>query len=86
MGMLQVALVDLRNDSRTFGARNTIYIGALRPWQVRIPPGVGHGYKVIGDAPAVLVYVTDRFYDPGDEGRIPYNDPAIHYDWELQHK
>jgi dTDP-4-dehydrorhamnose 3,5-epimerase len=86
MGMLQVALVDLRNDSRTFGARNTIYIGALRPWQVRIPPGVGHGYKVIGDAPAVLVYVTDRFYDPSDEGRIPYNDPAIHYDWELQHK
>jgi dTDP-4-dehydrorhamnose 3,5-epimerase len=86
MGMLQVALVDLRNDSRTFGARNTIYVGALRPWQVRIPPGVGHGYKVIGNAPAVLVYVTDRFYDPSDEGRIPYNDPSIHYDWELQHK
>jgi dTDP-4-dehydrorhamnose 3,5-epimerase len=86
MGMLQVALVDLRNGSPTFGARNTIYVGALRPWQVRIPPGVAHGYKVIGDAPAVLVYVTDRFYDPSDEGRIPYNNPAIHYDWELQHK
>lgn len=86
MGMLQVALVDLRPESRTFGVRNTIYTGALRPWQVRIPPGVAHGYKVIGEAPAVLVYVTDRFYDPSDEGRIPYDDPSIHYDWELQHK
>ncbi len=85
-GMLQVALVDLRKGSPTFGARNTMYVGSLRPWSILIPPGVGHGYKVIGEAPALLVYVTDRFYDPDDEGRIPYNDSGINYDWELQHK
>jgi dTDP-4-dehydrorhamnose 3,5-epimerase len=85
-GMFQVALVDLRPESRTFGRRNTIYAGALRPWSVRIPPGVGHGYKVVGSQPGILVYVTDRHYDPSDEGRIAYNDPGIHYDWELQHK
>ncbi len=85
-GMLQVALVDLRRGSPTFGARNTLYIGVLRPWQVLIPPGVAHGYKVIGEAPALLVYVTNRFYDPDDEGRLPYNDAGINYDWELQHK
>jgi dTDP-4-dehydrorhamnose 3,5-epimerase len=86
MGMLQVALVDLRVGSRTFGARNTIYAGLLRLWQILIPPGVGHGYKVIGNAPAMLIYTTDRFYNPTDEGRIPHNHPAIQYDWELQHK
>jgi dTDP-4-dehydrorhamnose 3,5-epimerase len=85
-GMFQVALVDLRKDSRTHGLRNTLYIGALRPWQLIIPPGVGHGYKVIGEHPAMLVYLTNRFYDPKDEGRIPYNDPLIAYDWETQHK
>jgi dTDP-4-dehydrorhamnose 3,5-epimerase len=85
-GMFQVALVDLRKGSPTHGARNTFYVGSLRPWQLLIPPGVGHGYKVISREPAVLVYVTDRQYDPSDEGRIPYNDPGIHYDWELQHK
>ena len=85
-GMLQVALVDLRTDSPTFGARNTLYVGALRPWQILIPPGVGHGYKVIGESPALLVYVTDRFYDPADEGRIPFDDASIQYDWETQHK
>ena len=85
-GMLQVALVDLREGSRTFGGRNTLYVGALRPWSLLIPPGVGHGYKVLGTDAALLVYVTDRFYDPSDEGRIPYNDPRIQYDWEIQHK
>lgn len=85
-GMFQVALVDLRASSATFGLRNTIYLGALRPWQILIPPGVGHGYKIIGNQPSVLVYMTDRFYNPEDEGRIAYDDPGIHYDWELQHK
>ena len=86
MGMLQVALVDFRKGSPTFGMRNTLYIGSLRPWQLLIPAGGGHGYKVLGSGEAVLVYVTDRFYDPEDEGRVPYDDPRIQYDWETQHK
>ena len=85
-GMFQVALVDLRSDSATYGIKNTLYLGQLRPWQVLIPPGVGHGYKVIGEHDGILVYVTNRLYDPQDEGRIAYNDPAIQYDWEVQHK
>lgn len=85
-GLLQVALVDLRQGSPSFGIKNTLYVGALRPWQILIPPGVAHGYKVIGEQPSTLVYVTNRTYDPKDEGRIPYNDTAIAYDWELQHK
>lgn len=85
-GLLQVALVDLRRGSPTEGVKNTLYVGALRPWSLIVPPGVGHGYKVIGADPAVLVYVTNRVYNPEDEGRIAYNDPSIRYDWELQHK
>jgi dTDP-4-dehydrorhamnose 3,5-epimerase len=85
-GVLQVALVDLRLGSATFGARNTMYVGALRPWHVVIPPGVAHGYKVVGSEEALLVYLTDRFYNPQDEGRIAYNDPSIQYDWETQRK
>jgi dTDP-4-dehydrorhamnose 3,5-epimerase len=85
-GMLQVALVDLRERARTYGCKNTLYIGSLRPWMLVVPPGVAHGYKVIGNAPASLIYVTSRWYDPADEGRIPYDDPRLNYDWELQHK
>ncbi|MGI8745012.1 MAG: dTDP-4-dehydrorhamnose 3,5-epimerase family protein [Bryobacteraceae bacterium] len=85
-GMLQVALIDLRRHSPTYGERNTFYAGTLRPWQFLIPPGVAHGYKVIGPDPVVLVYLTNRLYDPADEGRIAHNDPQIQYDWETQFK
>lgn len=85
-GMLQVALVDLRLGSPTLGQRNTMYLGPMRPWQVLIPPGVAHGYKVIGHEDALLVYMTDQFYNPKDEGRIPYDDPSINYDWDTQRK
>lgn len=85
-GMFQVALVDLRPESPAFGLRNTLYVGVLRPWQILIPPGVGHGYKVVSQEPGILVYCTNRLYNPEDEGRIAYNDAGINYDWELQHK
>ena len=85
-GMFQVALVDLRLNSPAFGKRNTMYVGPLRPWHILIPPGVAHGYKVIGSDEALLVYLTDRFYNPRDEGRIPYDDPSVAYDWDTQRK
>ena len=85
-GMLQVMLYDLRTDSPTFGRLNTIYAGILRPLQIRIPPGVGHGYKVLGAEQALLVYATDQFYDSSDEGRLPWNDSDINYDWATQRK
>ena len=85
-GVFQVALVDLRPDSPTYGRKNTLYVGPLKPWQILIPPGVGHGYKVVSESAGMLVYVTNRLYNPKDEGRIPHNDAAIAYDWELQHK
>jgi dTDP-4-dehydrorhamnose 3,5-epimerase len=86
MGMFQVVLVDLRPSSPTYGVKNTMYAGSLKPWQILIPPGVGHGYKVIGPEPGVLIYVTNRLYNAKDEGRIAYDDASIAYDWELQHK
>ncbi len=85
-GMLQVALIDMRKGSSTFGFKNTLYVGELRPWQILIPPGVAHGYKVVSREPSMLVYVTNRTYNPQDEGRIPYDDPMLSYDWETQHK
>lgn len=84
-GELQIALFDLRVQSPTFGAINTLFAGETRPWRLRIPPGVGHGYKVLGAAPALIVYAADAFYDPADEGRISHDDPTLNYDWSLHH-
>src|SRR3990167_9833925 len=86
LGLLQVMLYDLRTDSPTFGRINTLFTGVLRPLQILIPPGVGHGYKVLGTESALLVYATDQYYDDADEGRLPWNDPDVNYDWETQRK
>ena len=87
MNMLQIALIDLRPDSSTFGARNTIYAGNIRPWQILIPARRRAWLQSsLRRALKLLIYATDRFYNPADEGRIPYNDPGLNYDWELQHK
>ena len=48
--------------------------------------GVAHGFRAIGTDPAILVYMTDRFYDQADEGRTPYDHGGINYDLETQHK
>ena len=47
---------------------------------------MGHGYKVVGESAGFLVYVTNCLYNPADEGRIPYDETSIAYDWETQHK
>jgi dTDP-4-dehydrorhamnose 3,5-epimerase len=85
-GMLQIFLCDLRRHSKTFGLINTLYVGRFRPWEILIPPGVGHGYKALGIEPINLLYFTDRHYNPADELRLAYNDPHIGYDWETQFK
>lgn len=85
-GLFQVALIDLRPESPTFGEKNTLYVGEQRPWRILIPPGVAHGYKIVSPGSGVLVYATDRYYDPADEGRIAHDHPALAYDWSTQHK
>jgi dTDP-4-dehydrorhamnose 3,5-epimerase len=85
-GMFQVILCDLRETSATCGRVNTLFIGTQRPWKLRIPAGVGHGYKVVGPDSGMLVYATDRTYNPQDEKRIPFDDPGINYDWVMRPK
>lgn len=80
-GVLKVALYDTRKESPTYKNTQEIYMGDNQPTIVlRIPPGVAHGCKCLS-GPANLFYITSNIYDPDDEGRIPYNDPEIGYDW-----
>ena len=81
-GRLRVALHDLRDGSPTRGVTQELYLGEdVPPAVLKIPAGVAHGCRAIGDTPAHLFYVTSSTYNPEEEGRIPYNDPTIGYDW-----
>lgn len=81
-GRLRVALHDLREESPTRGVTQEIALGDdLPPAVLKIPAGVAHGCRVIGETPAHLFYVTSCTYNPDEEGRISFDDAEIGYDW-----
>ena len=80
-GLLKVALYDKRPESKTYRTTMEILLGDHHPARVlRVPPGVAHGCKAL-NGPVHLFYVTSHVYNPADEGRIPFDDAEIGYDW-----
>lgn len=81
IGVLKVALYDARPDSPTKSVLQELFMGGEHGYSVlKIPAGVAHGCKAIGGT-AHLLYVTSNVYDTAEEGRIPFNDAEIGYDW-----
>lgn len=87
-GNAQVVLYDMREDSPTKGQTDVYYMGEHNPILLYIPAGVAHGYRVLGNTPAVIVYFTTESYnrDNPDEYRIPWNDPTIGFDWSTKNR
>jgi dTDP-4-dehydrorhamnose 3,5-epimerase len=87
-GMARVVLYDQRTDSPTHGETQVIYAGEDNPVLILIPSGIAHGYQVIGVKPVLLFYHSTRSYDPDDpdEERIPFDDPAIGFDWSIKNR
>lgn len=87
-GNAQVVLHDLRDASATKGITDVYYLGEDNPAILLIPAGVAHGYRVLGQEPAVIVYFTTESYQAGepDEYRIPWDDPAIGFDWTTKNR
>lgn len=83
-GMIQSVLFDQRAESTTKGMTQVIPMGEHRPVTLFIPHGVVHGYKVLGNEPAWLVYATTRVYDPQDEFRLAHDDENIGFDWTVK--
>lgn len=80
-GTVKVALYDTREQSSTKGQVQEFLLGEDgQDIVIKIPPGVAHGCKVL-KGPASLFYITSSVYSKDEEGRIPYDDPNIGYDW-----
>jgi dTDP-4-dehydrorhamnose 3,5-epimerase len=72
-GKLQVTLVDLRDDSDSFCHVNTIFLGALRPRIIKIPPMIMHGWKALSDPEVLVVNLQSHVYTPEDEFKFPWD-------------
>jgi dTDP-4-dehydrorhamnose 3,5-epimerase len=87
-GNAQVVLYDLRENSFTQGETDIYYMGEENPIMLLIPKGVAHGYRVLGQKPATIIYFTTESYDPNnpDEKRIPWDDTLINFNWETRNR
>ena len=85
-GNIQAVLYDRREDSPTNGETQTVILGEHNFVALLIPQGVAHGYRVLGNSPAGLVYLVDQEYDPAnpDEERIAYDDKNIGFSWKTK--
>ncbi|MBI5089193.1 MAG: dTDP-4-dehydrorhamnose 3,5-epimerase family protein, partial [Actinobacteria bacterium] len=81
LGEVLVALYDARSTSPTHGVLAEYRFGEHRPLVVSVPPGVVHGVRALGNAPAVLVNAVDRAYgyEEPDHLRLPHDSPEIPY-------
>ncbi|MHB1576398.1 MAG: dTDP-4-dehydrorhamnose 3,5-epimerase family protein [Candidatus Dormibacteria bacterium] len=85
-GDARIVLVDLRPDSPTRGRIQVVFSGERSPKVVAIPPLVAHGYQAVSLRDILLCYYVTEPYRPDDpdEGRIPWDDPRIGFDWRIE--
>lgn len=74
--------VDLRRGSATVGKWVGVTLSSENKRQFYIPEGFAHGFVVLSET-ASFVYKCTRFYAPGDEGGLMWDDPQIGIDWPL---
>jgi dTDP-4-dehydrorhamnose 3,5-epimerase len=81
-GEVMDVVVDLRPDSPTFKKSYNIILSDKNRHQLFIPQGFAHGFVTLSET-SVFSYKCDRFYYPGSESGVIYNDPDLAIDWDF---
>ncbi len=82
-GAIWDVMVDLRPQSPTFGRCTSVTLDEERPVLLWIPAGFAHGFCVVGEEPADVLYKVDAPYNPHGEGGIHWADPDLAIEWPL---
>jgi dTDP-4-dehydrorhamnose 3,5-epimerase len=75
-------VVDLREQSPTFGKWFSLELSAQNHKQLWIPAGLAHGFLVLSDE-AEFLYKTTDYYHPQSEVCLAWNDPTVNIQWPL---
>ena len=75
-------VVDIRENSPTYGRWYGVRLSAENKRQLFVPRGFAHGYVVLSET-AEFFYKCDNFYSKAHEGGIRWDDPTLNIDWEI---
>jgi len=81
-GEVMDVVVDLRPGSPNFKKSHKIILSDKNQHQLFIPQGFAHGFITLSET-SVFSYKCDRFYYPGSESGVIYNDPDLAIDWNF---
>ena len=81
-GEVYDVVLDIRENSETFGQYEEIILSGLNKKQCWVPPGCAHGFLVLSDF-ADFEYKCTDYYDPSDEGSILWSDPDLDIPWPI---
>ncbi|AZL83702.1 dTDP-4-dehydrorhamnose 3,5-epimerase [Aliivibrio salmonicida] len=75
-------VVDIRENSPTFGQWVGTYLSAENKHQLWVPEGFAHGFYVTSED-AEFVYKCTDYYNPKSEISIAWDDKAIGIEWPI---
>ena len=81
-GKVLDVVVDLRENSPSFGQHFSIELTATNHQQLFVPRGFAHGFVVLEDD-TIFFYKCDNFYNKESEGGFIYNDPTLNINWQI---
>lgn len=79
-GAIYDVLVDLREESRTFGRWFGAALTSGNQTMLYVPRGCAHGYLTMEDASEVVYPVTEPYHPEAERG-IRWNDPRFAIEW-----
>ena len=82
-GRVYDVAVDIRPHSEHFGWHYGVELSDTNGLLLWIPPGFAHGFCVLGDEPADMLYKCSGLYNPQGEGGIRYDDPELGIAWPV---
>jgi len=83
-GRIWDVAVDVRPDSPTFGRSVGMELSDLNGRLLWVPSGFAHGFCVLGDESADVLYKVDQPYNPKGEGGIAWDDPELAVAWPVR--
>lgn len=82
-GSILDIVVDLRENSETFGKYLAIELNSKNKKVLFIPKGVAHGFLTLEDNTEIF-YKCDNFYNPQSEIGIIWNDKDLNISWNFK--
>lgn len=83
-GKIWDVAVDIRPNSATYGQSYGVELSDMNGRLVWVPSGFAHGFCVLGDEPADVLYKTDAEYNASAENGILWSDPVLAIDWPVR--